>query len=87
MVAGAAWINCVRLGYPVYLRLLAIFVFTTQNQSSDVYGIPSAIGQPAKKGECHSGNVFEGIYSATQIPQAVEPFVATGGVYLQCVKA
>ena len=70
-----------------YPRLLAIIVFTTQNQASDIYGIPSAIGRPGGKGECHSGNVFEGIYSATQIPRAVEPFVAAGGVYLQCSKA
>jgi len=36
---------------------------------SDVYGIPSAIGRPGGKCECHSGNVFEGIYSTTQIPE------------------
>jgi len=86
-IVTAACIDCVRPGYPVYLQLLAIVVFTTWNQALDVYGIPSAIGQPGGKGECHSGNVFEGIYSATQIPRAVEPFVAAGGVYLECGKA
>jgi len=42
-----------------------------------------AVGQSSGKGECHSGNVFEGLYIATQIPRAVEPVVTIGGVHLQ----
>jgi len=37
MVTGATCIDCVRPGYPVYLQLLAIVVFTTRNQASEVY--------------------------------------------------